>query len=162
MRLRGKVKAQVQGRSLVPLLEHAGSTPAVAFASTSAWPERTLFTHLGRWAKGASPDTAKYRQCFVRTPRWHLVSPDGDTRPHWMLFEVSTDYGERTDRATEHPDVVRELEARFNSWWISVQPALVENERAKGPRINPFKQRFWKQFGAGPSPEDLKHMKLLP
>jgi arylsulfatase len=30
-----------------------------------------------------------------------------------------------------------------------VQPGLV-NEDAKGPKVNPFKELYWKQFGGGP------------
>jgi len=38
-----------------------------------------------------------------------------------------------------------------------VQPLLV-NENAVGPKINPFKELYWKQFGGGPTAEDLKRM----
>jgi arylsulfatase len=31
-------------------------------------------------------------------------------------------------------------------------------EKAHGPRINTFKALYWKQFGGGPTPEDLKKM----
>ena len=58
-RLSRRVKAQLEGRSLVPLL----ADPA------APWPERTLFTHVGRWSKGADPATAKFRACAVRIGR---------------------------------------------------------------------------------------------
>jgi arylsulfatase len=145
----GKVRAQVEGRSLVPVLED----PA------AAWPERTLFTHVGRWPKGADPETAKYRACSVRTPRWHLVSPDGAREPHWMLFDVPADPGEQTDLVSGHPEVVRELSARYEVWWASVRGSF-SNERAEGPAINPFKARYWRQFGGGPSAEDLRLMNM--
>jgi arylsulfatase len=35
---------------------------------------------------------------------------------------------------------------------------LLVNETAIGPKVNPFKERYWKQFGGGPSPEELKQM----
>ena len=38
-----------------------------------------------------------------------------------------------------------------------MQPLLV-NENVIGPKINPFKQRYWKQFGGGPTDEELKAM----
>ncbi|MFM1767675.1 MAG: hypothetical protein RJA22_204 [Verrucomicrobiota bacterium] len=138
---------QVEGRSLVPLLQNP----------RQAWPERTLFTHLGRWAKHAEPATAKYRMAAVRTPRWHLVSATGAAAPSWLLFDVTRDYGEQTDLAAREPGVVRDLAARFESWWDSVQPALV-NERAPGPKVNPFKELYWQQFGGGPSEEDRRLM----
>ncbi|MFO1501004.1 MAG: arylsulfatase [Verrucomicrobiota bacterium] len=139
-----EVDAQIEGRSLVPLL-----------ADPSApWPDRTLFTHFGRWPKGADPAVAKYRTCSVRTSQWHLVSPDGGTEPHWSLFDVRQDYGERNDVQATHPEVVQELATEFNHWWNSLPPSLV-NEPVIGPPINPFKERFWKQFGGGPTYDDL-------
>ena len=45
-----------------------------------------------------------------------------------------------------HPDVVKELDAAYDKWWDSVQPQLV-NENAVGPKVNPFKELYWKQFG---------------
>ena len=45
------VKAQVEGRSLWPLLKDPAAD----------WPDRVLFTHFGRWPNGADPDTHKYR-----------------------------------------------------------------------------------------------------
>jgi arylsulfatase len=35
---------------------------------------------------------------------------------------------------------------------------MMVNEGAMGPKINPFKAAFWKQFGGGPTPELLKQM----
>ena len=32
------------------------------------------------------------------------------------------------------------------------------NEKAIGPRLNPFKELYWKQFGGGPSEEELHIM----
>ena len=143
------IRAQVEGRSLVPLLENPGAP----------WPDRVLFTHLGRWAKGADPAIAKFRACSVRTKRWHLVSPDGGREPDWMLFDVSTDYGETMNLAGQHSEVVQELAGKFDVWWHSIGPALV-NERAVGPQVNPFKAEYWRQFGGGPSAEDLRLMDM--
>jgi arylsulfatase len=146
-KLSDAARAQVEGQSVVPLLKDPGA----------AWPERTLFTHLGRWPKGVDPNTAKFKTCSVRTPRWHLVSPDGATKPKWLLFDVQADYGEKNDVAANHPGIVGQLQTEFETWWSSVQPLLV-NEDAKGPKVNPFKELYWKQFGGEPSEEDLKLM----
>jgi arylsulfatase len=146
-RLTRPVQRQVEGRSLVPVLENP----------LAPWAERTLFTHFGRWPKGADPNSAKYKMCSVRVPRWHLVSADGATEPRWMLFDVETDYGEQHDIAVNHPAVVERLAAAYEHWWTSVQPMLV-NEKVVGPKVNPFKALFWKQWGGGPSDEDLRLM----
>jgi arylsulfatase len=62
---------------------------------------------------------------------------------------VKADPGEKTNVAADHPEVVKRLEAAYDQWWTSVQPQLV-NENAIGPKVNPFKARYWKQFGGGP------------
>jgi arylsulfatase A-like enzyme len=138
--LSDEVKAQVEGRSLLPLLKNP----------RAEWPERTLFTHVGRWPKGADPRDFKYRNCAVRTPRWHLVSIAKDGKKRWQLFDVKVDPGEKDDVADKHRTVVADLDAAYTKWWDDVQPFLV-NEKAIGPKVNPFKELYWKQFGGGPA-----------
>jgi arylsulfatase len=85
------------------------------------------------------------------------VSPDGGREPKWQLFDVQADPGEKTDVALANPGVVASLAGGYEVWWKDVQPMLV-NESAKGPRVNPFKELYWKQLGGGPTPELLKQM----
>ncbi len=134
-KLSDEVKKQVDGRSLVPLLQNP----------KAEWADRTLFTHIGRWPKGAKVDDHKYAGCSVRVPRWHLVSV-GKGKQKWELFDVAADPGEKTDVAEKHPDVVKKLDAEYDAWWASLPPFLV-NEDATGPKENPFKELYWKQFG---------------
>jgi arylsulfatase len=144
--LSGALAQQVEGRSLLPLLNDP----------QARWPERTLVTHVGRWPRFSNPDDAKFSNCSVRTPRWHLVStkPPVGGKPGWELYDVTADPGEKNDVAASQPDVVAKLAASYDAWWKSIQPGLV-NEKAVGPRINPFKEMYWKQFGGGPTPEEL-------
>lgn len=140
------MRAQVEGRSLVPLLKDAGAS----------WPERTLVTHVGRWNRGTDPETGKYRQVSVRTTRWHLVSElpanvSGKAKGkgatlQWMLYDLSKDYAETTDVGAEHPEVVAELKAHFESWWKDVRPMMV-NEFVVGPAENPYKVWYEQQMG---------------
>jgi arylsulfatase len=113
------------------------------------WPDRFLFTHLGRWPKGARPADHQYAGCAVRTERWHLVRPAQGSKKQWQLFDVKADPGEKADVADRHRDVVKRLEGAYDKWWQAVQPGLV-NEGAVGPKVNPFKELYWKQFGGGP------------
>jgi arylsulfatase len=138
-RLGDEVRAQVEGRSLGPLLRDPRAD----------WPDRLLFTHIGRWPKGARPSEYKYAHCAVRGPGWHLVcdTPDGSKR--WQLFDVKADPGEKADVADKHPEVVKELDAAYDRWWDAVQPGLV-NEDAVGPKVNPFKALYEQQFGGRP------------
>jgi arylsulfatase len=141
------VKPQVEGRSLVPLLEQP----------TAPWAERVLISHLGRWPKFADPNESKFKMCSVRKPGWHLVSENGAAEPKWQLFDLKSDYGEKNDVAAEHPEVVKELAAAFDKFWSEAVPLMV-NEKAVGPRINPFQELYYKQFGGSPTAEDLAKM----
>lgn len=129
------IREQVEGRSLVPLLADP----------KAKWDDRLLFTHLGRWPKGATINEHKYAGCAVRSPRWHLVSFEKGRAKHWQLFDIKADPGEKRDIAADHADVVRDMEKSYDRWWDSVQPYLV-NEKAVGPRENPFKELYRKQF----------------
>ena len=44
----------------------------------------------------------------------------------------------------------RRLRAACDQWWQDVQPLLV-NENVTGPKVNPFKALYWKQFGGAPA-----------
>jgi arylsulfatase A-like enzyme len=128
---------QVEGRSLVPLL----ANPA------ADWPDRTLFTHTGRWPVKADVNAYKYANCSVRSARWHLVSDGkGKAAQRWQLFDVTADPGEKADVAAAHPDVVKRLDAAYDGWWAALPPYLV-NETAVGPKENSFATLFYQQFG---------------
>ncbi len=167
--LSGEVKAQVEGRSLVPLLENPNAD----------WPDREFFTHVGRWPKDADPQQYKFTNCSVRNTRWQLVSAGGgNAKPRaraqakatgavkkesiaesgpepiaaaqWQLFDLQADPGEQTDVAAANPDVVKKLTGAYDAWWTSVQPLLV-NEKAPLAPENPFKTLYLKQYGAVPA-----------
>jgi arylsulfatase len=139
VKMSDRVRSQVEGRSFVPLLQNP----------TAPWEGRVLFTHVGRWPKGANIDDYKYANCSVRNNRWHLVSA-GSGRKQWLLFDAKTDPGETTDLAAKQPEVVKQLDEAYDEWWQSLPSHLV-NEHAAGPETNPFADLYWKQFGGGPS-----------
>jgi arylsulfatase len=120
-------------------------------------------------AKGVDPEVGKYAQTSVRTARWHLVSaanagnaakgkgkaakkapaPATEIKPtpaNWQLFDLSVDYGESTDVAAQHPEVVKDLIARHDAWWKECRPLMV-NENVAGPAENPFKVMYRQQMG---------------
>jgi arylsulfatase A-like enzyme len=143
-----KAKAQIEGRSLVNLLENP----------TSNWPDRHLFVHVGRWPKLADPNAHKFQATSVRNTRWSLVSEKGGAEPAWQLFDLSTDYAQENDVAPHHPEIVTALAKAFDQWWNECIPLMV-NEKAVGPDINPFQKIYYRQFGGSPTPEDLQKMK---
>ena len=166
-----QMKAQLEGRSLVPLLQ-------AKVGQDIDWPDRVLFTHLGRWGnmvKGVDPEVGKYAETSVRTARWHLVSSEAFLKPgpkggvkkanaksgkkalespadfvatpaRWQLFDLSVDYGEKNDVAALHPEVVADLVAKHDAWWKECRPLMV-NENVAGPAENPFKVLYQQQMG---------------
>lgn len=145
------VNRQVEGLSLAPLLRDPAAPPA------DGWDERVLVTHVGRWAQFAEPETAKYRAAAVRNQRWAIVNDRTPDSPNWQLFDLQQDYGQQTDVAADHPDVVRDLAAAFEAWLQESRPLMV-NEQVLGPRINPFQEMYFQQFGGSPSEQDLLKM----
>lgn len=156
-----------EARNLLPLLENPNAQ----------WPERTLFTHVGRWPKGTDPNLAKTRNASIRTPQYHLVSevarvmpakgknkakakatPVTSLEPKWQLFDVKADPGELKDISADKPEVVQKMVTSYDQWWASLKGQVDLNEQAKGPKLNPFAEEYWKQFGGGPTPEDLERM----
>jgi arylsulfatase len=153
-----QMKSQLEGRSLLPLL-------TAKVGDDIAWPDRTLITHVGRW-NGADPEVGRHTQTSVRTTRWHLVAAGAGpaagkakakaakadsgqaspAKPTWQLFDLGADYGETTDVAAQHPEVVADLIARHDAWWKDVRPLMV-NEGVKGPAENPFKVMYREQMG---------------
>lgn len=130
-----KLKAQVEGRSLVPLLEN----PA------APWADRTLVTHLGRWQRGKAAES-KYARCAIRDARWRLVCDNPKNEKRWQLFDLQTDPSEKIDVAAKHLEKVAVLEAAYDQWWTSVLPQMV-NENAPLTGENTFKTLYREQFG---------------
>lgn len=128
---------KLDGRSLVPLLDNP----------QAAWADRTLFTHVGRWERGHAAES-KIAQCSVRNTQFHLVNATSKGEK-WELFDVTHDPGESKNVIAEHPEVAAHLKRELDQWWNEILPELV-NEDAIGPKVNPFKELYWKQFGGGP------------
>ena len=141
--LTGNLKEQVEGRSLLPLLTGG---------NVVEWPERFLVTHMGRWPRGKAAE-AKFFRCSIRNSRFTLVNNS-------ELYDLRTDPGESNNVIASHPEITKTLRAAYERWWEEVQPLLV-NETAIGPKINAFKELYWKQFGGGPTPRLLERMNPL-
>ncbi len=129
--LTGSLAKQVEGRSLLPLLK----------GESADWPDRTLVTHVGRWERGGA-EASKFRNVSIRDARFSLVN-------NTELYDLKADPGQARNVLAEHPEVVARLRAAYEAWWREVVPSL-ENDEAVGPAVNPFKARYWRQFGGGP------------
>ncbi|QIF04001.1 arylsulfatase [Roseimicrobium sp. ORNL1] len=149
------LQQSAEARNLTPLLEN----PA------ASWEDRFLFTHVGRWPKGTSPDAAKLNNAAVRNTQYTLVSETArgpkapkDAEPKWQLFDVIADPSQKNDIAASHPEVVKKLSDTYDAWWTSLKGQYDINENAIGPKLNPFAELYWKQFGGGPTAEDYERM----
>jgi arylsulfatase len=109
----------------------------------------TLVTHVGRWPAGEHA-SAKYEGCAIQNSRFTLVN-------NCELYDLQADPGESHNLIAAFPDEVTRLRRAYDRWWAEVQPLMV-NERAVGPKINPFKQRYWRQFFGGPDEALIKAM----
>ena len=124
-------RAQVEGTSLLPLLKDPSAD----------WPDRTLVTHVGRWERGKVAG-AKFVNEAIRDGRYTLVN-------NAELYDLKADPAESKNVIADHPDEVARLRAAYDRWWADVLPRM-ENEDAVGPKSNPFKARYWAQFGGAP------------
>lgn len=154
------VRRRLDGRSLVPLLKELNARwPRGINRRMEAqrpteniprgWPDRFLFTHVGRWEIGKAAES-KFRNCAVRDARFKLVN-------NAELYDLQTDPGETRNVIDQHPGVVAKMRTTYDKWWAEVLPAL-ENEDVVGPRMNPFKERYWEQIGGGPDEALLLRM----
>jgi len=125
----------LDGRSLMPLLTR----------HDAYWPDRYLFTHVGRWAKGMA-SKSKYTNCSVRNARFSLVSLGPEKS--WQMFDLQNDPGEKDNVIARFPEVARAMEAAYEQWWAGILPCL-ENEDAVSPAVAPYRELFRKQFGTG-------------
>ena len=125
---------QVEGRSLLPLLENP----------KAKWPDRYLFTQRARWKTGSEPNDHQWTGFAVRNQRFRLV---GDS-----LFDMEKDPGQETDVAAEHPDVVKRMRAAYDDFWKEARPLMV-NETAPMSKTRPFHVWFEKQQAEEGIPE---------
>ncbi|MGJ8655221.1 MAG: arylsulfatase [Akkermansiaceae bacterium] len=120
---------QLEGRSLLPLLENPKST----------LPDRQLFIHCGRWPAGKL-DSFKYKKCAVRTQQWRFVNNKN-------LYDITKDPSETTDVSAQHPEVVAELRKAYDTWWQSALPLMVnEGLPTIAPKDQPFAKLYDKQL----------------
>ena len=101
----------LDGMSLVPLME----------GREENWPQRTLFTH------NPISETNRYPGA-VRTEQYRLVReikgpqggssarPNDGSAPPWQLYDMLSDPGEKQDLASQKPDIVADLSARYEAW----------------------------------------------
>ena len=141
----------IEGRSMTPLMKNP----------KAAWADRTLFTHVGRWAPGGAvkadqkvggmpnittwqPNSKespmKYKNAAVRTSQYRFLPERKE------LYDIIQDREQKTDISKEKPEVVEKLMKAYDAWWLDVLPGIMENENLKEVALeNPFKVLYHKQ-----------------
>ena len=125
---------QVEGRSLVPLLENRKIKIA----------DRYLFTQKARWKTGSEPNEHQWKNFAVRNHRYRLVGA--------QLFDMTDDPGQKVDVASQHPDVVNRMRAAYDKFWKEARPLMV-NEEAPMSETRPFHVWFKEQMDKGGIPD---------
>lgn len=126
---------QVEGRSLLPLLEDA----------QTSWTDRNLYTHVGRWATGKEPNDFQWKNFSVRNQRFRFVN-------NTELFDMEADPGQTKNVIEQHPDVVNEIRAAYDKWWKVTRPMMVNESAAMSP-TRPFHELYNAQLADGGIPE---------
>lgn len=120
-------EGQVEGRSLLPLIENPKAT----------WPDRYLFTHRGRWNTGVEPNTQQWQNFAVRNQRFRLVGND-------ELYDMQADPGQKTNVIDQYPTVADAMRDAYDQWWNETRPMMV-NESAPMSPTRPFQEHFKRQ-----------------
>jgi len=95
------------GTSIAPLMK----------GKTDGWPDRTLFVHRQRM-----DHPKKYNACSVMTDKWRLVN-------HKELYAWPDDRAQKTNMADKHPQVVKQLQDQYETWWKSISTRFDEYVR---------------------------------
>lgn len=125
---------QVEGRSLLPLIENP----------KSEWADRYLFTHVARWKTGEDPDLSKWRKFAIRSERFRMVG-EGN------LYDMEADPGQKENVIEKHPDVVKAMRAAYEKFWAETKPLMV-NESAPMSPVKPYHELYKKQLANGGIP----------
>jgi arylsulfatase A-like enzyme len=146
----------LDGRSLVPALDGAPLSPALAYAETGLWFTEDIpglpgelrlpypgIAHLTEvdtqhgdelvLQKGMRPLTLVAKHRMVRDDRWKLVYAPTRASARWLLFDTREDPGETRDVAAEHADVVARLQGELWTWMLR-DPEMVERGGFLVPR----------------------------
>ena len=153
-RIKNLPEGQVEGRSLLPLLNEDQKTLP---------DNRFLFTHKARWATGTDPNTHQWKNFAVRSQRYRFVgggtavSVSERQRKHGVspkdaLFDMLKDPGQRTNIIDQHPEVAAKMRAAYNKFWKEARPLMVNEDVPMSP-TRPFHVWYAEQMKNGGIPQ---------
>ncbi len=126
---------QVEGRSLLPLLQNAGA----------AWEDRYLFSHQGRWPTGADPNDFQWKNFAVRNQRFRLVQNSA-------LYDMQRDPAQTRNVIENHPEIVAAMRAAYEQFWQETRPLMVNEDVPMSP-TRPFHVLYHQQADATGIPD---------
>ena len=149
-------EGQVEGRSLLPLLE----------GKTDGWEDRYLFNHICRWPTGANPEDFRDVNFSVRNQKYRYVAaaagggkgkrkkggPASAAPIGPELYDMEADPGQTKNIIADHPDITAQMKAAFNQYWTEAIPLMV-NEKAEMSPTRPYHEWFREQEAAGGIPK---------
>ncbi|SDW29616.1 arylsulfatase [Lutibacter oricola] len=118
-----KVKQELEGRSLIPLLENSNK---------ATWNPRVLHTHRGNL--GPDPRKSANKMWSVRTDRWRLVGKE--------LYDIKKDPYEQKDVALDYPEVVTKLSKKHFDWYESMIPYMINQNNVWTDSKAPFEKLY--------------------
>ncbi|MEX1113600.1 MAG: arylsulfatase [Akkermansiaceae bacterium] len=128
-------QAQVEGRSLLPLIENP----------KAEWPDRFIFAHVCRWPSGAEPNDFQWKDFSVRNQRFRLVGTS-------TLYDMEKDPGQTTNVIAGHPEIAEAMKAAYARYWKEARPLMVNENVALFP-TRPYHEWYAEQMKAGGIPD---------
>jgi len=126
LKLNEKLSNQIEGRSLLKLIENPDAT----------WQDRFLFTQRARWKTGAEPNDHMWQNFAVRNQRYRLVGE--------RLFDMIKDPSQKNDISKENAGVVESMRKAYDDFWKSSRPLMV-NETVPMSKVRPYHVWFKEQ-----------------
>ena len=130
----------MDGISLMPLLD----------GKVEALPSRTLYF---QWHRGNVPEL--FRHFAAVGPRYKLLQPSRNEKPPAVeleLYDLEADPGESRNLASEHPDIVVEMQKRYEVWFEDVSgtrgydpPRITLGSKHENPVI--LTRQDWQMVG---------------
>jgi arylsulfatase A-like enzyme len=134
------VPAFIEGKSLLPFLEHGNAEPdRVAFAETGIWIAKVRGLPRDRIAypsvlellettdkkTGGLSIKPRYRETIIRAKsrlaregRWALVYFPLEDGEQYALYDLQTDLAMRHDVMAQHPEVAARLKEKLREWML--------------------------------------------
>ncbi|MEC3908484.1 arylsulfatase [Tamlana sp. 2201CG12-4] len=103
---------------------------------------------IGKDEKQSDPENSKYKGFAVRSEQYRFVDNN-------ELYDVIKDPGQKVNIASEHPEVVAQMQKVYNEWWNSIKSFLV-NESVPLAKEKPYWVEYYKQEKSTGIPEWTK------